>query len=323
MQFTDRYPEIRRTQINNFVYRKTRTKVPSKIVDIIFALHIPKDYKTLWVSENPEKDFLQAVALDSKNRKQYFYSNRWLRQQNHLKIKRMYNFALILPQLERRILRDTGEKRLQFSKDRVIAFMLRIIQLTNIRIGNKKYYDKYNSHGLCTIRKDQVKLYKNAVRINFIGKHSKEHDIIIRDLDVIRFIHSLKLQKTNQNDWLFVFESPQDQRFYRVSAQMVNDYLHKDTELTITCKDFRTLNANINFLKLLRTKVIGNTQKLQQNIKETIEEVCSQLNNTASVCKKSYIMDVIIDIYYQDPNFVRKSFILDILKLACKKSRKN
>lgn len=330
MQFTDRYPEIRRLKSNKLVYRKTRYPVPSKIVQIIETLRVPKDYKTLWVSENPENDFLQAVALDSKNRKQYFYSPEWIEKQNKLKMQRMYTFALLLPQMDKAIERDTHREPRNgvhgpFSKERVIAFMLRIIQLTNIRIGNKKYYDKYKSHGLCTLAKDQVRVHGKTIRINFIGKHNQEHDIIIDDPSVVEFLRRLK--RCDPTDpWLFKFQSTVDQKFYRVSAQMVNDYLHTiDPHKTITCKDFRTLNANVYFLKILRAKPIPTPctpTSLSQNVKETIHEVCSRLNNTANVCKKSYIMDVIIKLYLENPRFVAQTYILDMLKLACKKSAK-
>ena len=327
MHFTERHPEIRRVGSQKFVYTKTRKPVPESICETIRSLRIPKDYHTLWVSPNPEQDSLQAIALDSQGRKQYFYSADWIYYRNAEKIKRMYKFALRLPRLEQRMMHDICSLP-TFHKYRVIAFMLRIVQLTNIRIGNKKYYDRYKSHGLCTLQKHQVRLGRHVAFINFIGKHHQEHDIVIREESVVNFLKNLlRINSTTDENWLFVFQQDNNtNQFFQVSAQMVNDYLHLDPELAeITCKDFRTLNANIVFLKLLRDKPIDTTNDsklLARNVRQTIEDTSRHLNNSANVCKQSYIMDVVVDMYMNDPGFVQRKFIIDILKQAVKKAGK-
>lgn len=66
----------------------------------------------------------------------------------------------------------------EWTKNKVIALVIRLMEETHIRIGNEKYAKNNKSYGLSTLRKRHININKNSLRFEFIGK--KEKSILLQ-----------------------------------------------------------------------------------------------------------------------------------------------
>jgi DNA topoisomerase I len=185
MSFTDVNPKI---EYIDGVYTYKNKKLQSESVKRIENLKIPKVYKTIWLSNDVSSD-IQAIALDSKGKKQYYYSPSWIDKRSCEKFKRMYAFLGYLPLLHEHIARDIKDP--WYSKKRVIAFMIMIVEQTSIRIGNKKYSDKNDSFGLTTLKKEHVVLKGSNVYLSFQGKHQVPQKLFIKNVKIANFLRKM------------------------------------------------------------------------------------------------------------------------------------
>ena len=106
-------------------------------------------------------------------------------------------------------------------------------------IGNKKYKDKYNSHGVLTMEKSHL----NGNKIEFSGKKGVEN-IIISDKQLLTPLKNIK----NNNNLLIQYEGK------HLTSDIVNDYLDEISKGT-TAKYFRTWAANIHFIDEVNNKI--------------------------------------------------------------------
>lgn len=312
MNFTEINPKIIRDSSGKYVYDKTKKEISKKMDKRIKDLKIPIVYTTLWVSKDSKSD-IQVIALDSKQRKQYFYSDKWISKRHNEKFLRMYKFVEKLPKLRKHVEQDINVK--SFSKQKTMAFMVLIMDLTNIRIGNKKYLDQNESFGLTTLKKEHVITKGNTTKFIFRGKHGIHQELTIDNPKITNFIKkSLKAP----TEWVMKYQSS-DNLFYRVSAQDVNNYIHSIIGEDFTCKDFRTHGANKTFLKTLQELDIPESERqTKKNVSIALEKTAESLGNNKATSKKSYVMDYIIDEYQKNPEWIKYSKLIEILKKASK-----
>ena len=272
MNFTDVNPKILLVN-DKYVYAKTKREIPRRTRELIKSLKIPRVYTTLWVSSR-DSDIL-AIALDKNKKKQYYYSQEWISQQDSKKGERLKRFTRELPRLRRRIRRDLRLN--DYSKKYVISNLLLILELTCMRIGNMKYLKSNNSFGLTTLKREHVKLVKpHEIRFTFKGKHGVNQKKIIKDKRCYEFIRKMLDKRT---EFLFEYENKTTSRFHRISSDDINSYLHEILP-GITCKDFRTYGANKWFAHYLRFH--DNTKALRLT--------SEKLGNTVNTLKKSYLV---------------------------------
>jgi len=325
LDFTQVFPKYyRRKKDNVLIDSKTKQVVKNKLLyKILHQLKIPIVYRTIWISIQPTNG-LRAIALDTQNRKQYFYDNQWILKKTDEKYKRLYEMVFRIPYLIQQIQRD--KKCVlpnRFTPSRVIAFMIQIMEITNLRIGNKKYHDKYGSHGLATLMMHHVHLKRpQQIIFQFTGKHKVEHHIQFKNAEIYLFLQELIKQNNNTEGWLFCYESTSAAymgQFFRISAQMVNNYIHAAMggQKIFSCKDIRTYNANAIFLtnlKKLNYPSPDEKKEIEKNISDAIKLTSQALGHTHFVCKQSYLMQAILNLYRQNPIQVNRLNLLNILK---------
>lgn len=331
MDFFSRSVEI---DLIDCVYFNTRTKkeIPSSSLKRIKSLGIPLAYKKLWLSKDISGK-IQAVALDGKGKKQYFYSSEWIEERDDHKFQRMYKFSKALPKLMKKVEEDLrlGECKtssINYSKKTTMAYMIKILDLTNIRIGNKKYLDQNESYGLTTLCKEHIsfekikesnsnesntkesktKESKPKVVINFNGKHNVLQNIEIEDEGTVHFIKRMMLLPT---EWIMKYRSSKnEEEYHAVSAQDLNNYM-QETIPEFSCKDFRTYGANKTFIESLK-KFSGTD--LKKNVSDALELTADKLGNNKATSKKSYVMDCLIEKYLEDPKFIKSTRFDKLLK---------
>ena len=144
--FTERFPKIIYDSDRKiYFYAEKKKEISNRMKNRIEKLNIPKVYLTLWVNNDRKTpNGLIAVALDNKQRKQYYYSTVHIITRQKEKMKRMIKFMRVLPKLRRQVSADILSKR--YSKVFLVSNMINILDKTYMRIGNLKYHHENNSH---------------------------------------------------------------------------------------------------------------------------------------------------------------------------------
>jgi DNA topoisomerase-1 len=259
----------------------------------IRALAIPPAYDDVWICPDPD-GHIQAVGRDARGRKQYRYHPQWSAHQNQSKYGRMIEFGDALPRLHARIEADMAHRGLP--RDKVLAAVVRLLELTLIRVGNDEYARKNKSFGLTTLRKRHVDVSTAAIRFDFRGKSGKMHSTGIRDRRLARLVRAcgdLPGQK------LFQYLDDHGQA-HAVESQHVNAYLHEAMGGQFTAKDFRTWSATLLASDILaRSDAPQSETHGRQVVSACVKAVSQRLGNTPAVCRASYIHPQILEAYMQ------------------------
>jgi DNA topoisomerase-1 len=249
----------------------------------IETLAIPPAWTDVWICRSSD-GHLQATGRDDRHRKQYIYHERWREISNLAKFLRLGDWAELLPKLRRAVTRDLRGKEL--SRNRVLAGMVALLDLTSIRIGNEEYVRQNNSYGLATLRTRHVTFGRGHADLRFRAKGGIRREQAIDDARLVRLLKQLSRLKGAH-----VFQYvDQDGKLHRADAVAVNDYLRERTGRTVTAKDFRTWKASaLAAGRLFQNRDAETLRARRKAIKATIAEVADALGNTATVCRKYYI----------------------------------
>lgn len=298
--FTENNPEI--ILLNGkYKYKHSKKNISKQLELKIKKLGIPPAYENLWVSKSSSSD-IQAICLDAKGRKQYFYHTNWINKQTNKKYIRMYKFMKKLNSFWNTINKNKNDSD---SKIKIMSYMFKIIKITHIRIGNKKYLDSNESIGLTTLKKNNVS-FKNSdtIILKFKGKSNVEHKLNIKNKEIFDFIRSI--YKT-PNEWLMQYKNPTG-IYYRITSTDMNKYLQSIMGKDFTCKDFRTHAANKLFIKNIQKLDIKKNTKteLKKNISTALELTAKELGHNKSTSKNSYVNEKLIEEYNNFPLKIKK-----------------
>jgi DNA topoisomerase-1 len=143
-------------------------------------------------------------------------------------------FGEALPRIRARVDRDLSLPGLPCEK--VLATIVRLLELTFIRIGNEEYARENRSYGLTTLRDKHVDVAGSTVRFKFKGKSGKFHNIDLNDRRLARIV-----KRCQDIPGYELFQYLEDDGSHRsVDSADVNEYLRSITDEQFTAKDFRT-----------------------------------------------------------------------------------
>ena len=290
----DTMPGIHRQRIGNrFTYTdpKGTELADEETLARIRSMTLPPAWDNVWISPKAN-GHLQATGIDTKNRKQYRYHTKWNTIRSQTKFVRMVAFGEALPLLRARLANDL--KSTTFSREKVIAIALSVMEQTLIRVGNAAYEKEYGSYGLTTLKNRHVKLEGNEVRFSFKGKKGIYHDITLHDRRLSRLV---KACRDIPGKELFQYLDENGNR-HGIDSGMVNDYLHETMGNDFSAKDFRTWAGTVNALQFLVELEPCETEKdLKKNVNVVLDQVAHQLGNTRTVCRKHYVHPQILEAY--------------------------
>src|SRR5215210_2603905 len=152
---SDQEPGIRRRGTKRFRYIDERSgrEVSDEMVDRIRKLAIPPAWTNVWISPHANSH-LQATGRDARGRKQYRYHTAFVDDRASNKFADLVPFAGVLGPLRQRVDRDLRKDEL--SHDRVVATVVRLLDVTSLRIGTAEYARSNGSFCLTTIRNHHV-----------------------------------------------------------------------------------------------------------------------------------------------------------------------
>jgi len=262
-----------------------------KKLDRLRKLVIPPAYENVWISPDP-KGHLQFTGRDARGRKQYRYHPEWAAARNTSKFSRMLAFGELLPAIRDAIKHDLATRT--FSRRKVTALALQILDSSLIRVGNEEYAKSNKSYGLTTLRNKHAEISGSTIKLHFKGKKGVEQEVGIKDRKLARII---KACKEIRGQHLFQYFDEEGQKHILESGD-VNEYLKEVTEMDFSAKDFRTWGGSVLMLKCLQQKLEGEPDPDPEKcVKEAVKEVAKGLGNTPTVCSKYYIHPQVAELF--------------------------
>ncbi len=257
-------------------------------------LAIPPAWTEVWICSDPD-GHIQATGRDGRGRKQYRYHPRWREHQDNAKYDRMAAFGRALPRLRARVDKDLGRRGMP--REKVLAAVVRLLELTLIRVGNDEYARRNRSFGLTTLRKRHVDVHGAGVVFEFRGKSGKQHRTLLHDARLARVIRGCE-ELRGQRLFQYVGE---DGHTHTVSSHDVNAYIHDAVGEQFTAKDFRTWAGSLLAAQLLAACERAESQTQHKHVvADCVKRVASRLGNTPAVCRSSYIHPEVIAAYADD-----------------------
>ena len=260
-------------------------------------LVIPPAYTNVWISPH-ENGHLQFTGIDAAGRKQYRYHPEWSRIRNQSKYYRLQTFAAHLPEIRKQVDADLARRDLDYRK--LVALVVRLMELTSIRIGNESYKKLYGSFGLTTLQDKHVKIDGTKMRFAFKGKKGVYQDIALQSKKLARLV---KQCRDIPGKELFQFYNDNDERC-TIGSGDINNYLKEITGEDFTAKDFRTWAGSVSALYAF--KEVGEFTSIaecKRKIVNVLDEVALNLGNTRTVCKKYYVHPTVIKSYEEGSIF--------------------
>lgn len=284
---------IRRRAGRGFTYADADgTRVRDKdTLARIKALAVPPAWTDVWISRWPN-GHLQASGRDARGRKQYRYHERWSARRDTDKFDRMLAFAAALPAIRAHCDDDLARRGLP--QEKVLAAVVRLLELTLIRVGNDEYARLNRSFGLTTMRDRHAKVEGTAIRFRFRGKSNQNHEVDLRDrrlATVVRRCQELPGQE--------LFQYVDDDGSVRdVASDDVNAYLREISGGDFTAKDFRTWAGTVLAYRALRAlQPVDDDRGARRNVVEAIRQTAGALGNTPAVARRSYVHPAVLEAY--------------------------
>jgi len=210
------------------------------------------------------------------------------------KYNRLIEFGEVLPAIRERVEADLGRPGLP--REKVLATVVRLLETTLIRVGNKEYTRTNKSFGLTTMRNRHVAVDGARLEFEFRGKAGKMHKVSIRDRRLARVVRQCQDIPGYE---LFQYIDEEGGRRTVESAD-VNEYLRSISGRDFTAKDFRTWAGTV--LAAFALQEIGTFESATQakhNLIRAVEEVARNLGNTAAICRKCYVHPNIVEDYLE------------------------
>jgi DNA topoisomerase I len=266
-------------------------------IDRLNAIGLPPAYTDAWFNPKPN-GHIQAVGWDEKGRKQYRYHLGFREQQEAAKYEKTAEFGHALPALRKKIAADLATRGL--GKDCAVAAVVRLLDESNIRVGNEDYVKQNESYGATTLRNQHGEVKGDTLRLRFRAKSGKDCDMKVTDRSLARFVKACQdLDEQHLFAWL-----DDDGEAHPVTSSDVNEYIKAATGGEFTAKNFRTWGASLLAFEAL----VGADKDL--TLKQLLEPVTAKLGNTPAIARKSYVHPDVIDLVKQDQATFRQALKL-------------
>jgi DNA topoisomerase I len=292
---SDERPGItRRRAGRGFSYRDAdgRPIRDEEALERIRKIVIPPAWTDVWICPWPN-GYLQATGRDARGRKQYRYHARYRARRDTAKFERLIAFARALPAIREQVDRDLARPGL--AREKVLAAVVRLLELTLIRVGNDEYARLNRSFGLTTLHDRHARVDGTSVTFRFRGKSGQQHEVGLRDRRLAAVVRRCRDLPGRE---LFQYVGD-DGEPHDVASDDVNGYLASIAP-GVTAKDFRTWAGTVLAFRALRGLGDGDgttDRQKQRNVTEAIRTAADNLGNTVAVARQAYVHPAVVDAY--------------------------
>jgi DNA topoisomerase-1 len=257
----------------------------------IKSLAIPPAWSDVWICPRAS-GHIQATGRDARGRKQYRYHPEWQKSRDETKFTKIVAFAKALPRLRKRLRQHMSRRRLD--REKVLATVVTLLELTLIRVGNEEYARSNGSFGLTTLQDRHVTFSKDQTRFRFRGKSGKVWRLSLSDRRIAR---TMRCCQDLPGQHLFQYENADG--IHAVTSEEINAYLREITGEDISAKDFRTWAGTVRAaVALCEFEAVDSEAAAKRNVRRAIETVAARLGNTPTVCRKCYVHPEILQCYF-------------------------
>ena len=319
---TDQDPGIRRRAVRHgFGYTGPDGEAigDAKTLERIAAIVIPPAWTDVWISPKAN-GHIQATGRDARGRKQYRYHPRWRVARDGHKYDRLIAFGHALPRLRSRIEENLARRGLP--REKVLAAVIRVMEMTLIRVGNEEYARTNKSFGLTTLRDRHVKIGSEKAVFEFKGKSGKVHATRFNDRRLARVV---KACQDLPGQRLFQYLDEDGQRRAVESAD-VNAYIRDAMGQDFSAKDFRTWAGTVAAARALTLPECADLTASKRNLNTCVKAVAGLLGNTAAVARSAYIHPAVLEAYASgkldlDPSKRGRAFELAVIRFLERRSK--
>ena len=262
----------------------------------IDALRVPPAWRDVHIAASP-RSAIQAWGFDARGRKQYRYHQRAVERRELRKYHRVRQLAKELPRV-RRALHDDAKPSARanaLDADTVGATVLRLVSETFCRIGGERYARENGTYGITTLRKSHVAVRNGIVRFEYRGKGNIRQRQVVTDPELVKLVTR---QLRTPGKRLFTYND--GKRWRVLTARDVNAYLQRRAG-GYSAKDFRTWGGTLRAATVLAElgSARGETEA-KRNVALAMRLVSSELGNTPTICRKSYVHPMVVARYLDD-----------------------
>lgn len=286
---SDTEPGIRRsgTKRLRYVNERTGRQPARRDLDRIASLAIPPAWEDVWIAADASSH-VQATGRDARGRKQYRYHPVHTSSQSADKFDELVPFAMALPRIRRRVSRDL--RSAEVDRDTVIAVVVRLLDLTGLRIGNEQYARENRTYGLTTLRQRHAHVRGSRVSLSFRGKSSHDFDLDVDSAPLAKVVRKCQHLPGQQ---LFQYVDATGER-HTITSTDVNAYLAEHGSMAVTAKTFRTWNATVLAAEQFARAADDGIEPTPSVVNEIVDRVADELGNTRAVCRNSYLHPAVI-----------------------------
>jgi len=291
---SDQDPGLRRKPARghgfDYVDASGKAVTDEATLDRIRALAIPPAWTDVWICPTAN-GHIQATGRDQRGRKQYRYHARWSAERGLDKYGRLIAFGRALPRLRKRVEEDLARRGLP--REKVLAAVIRVMEMTLIRVGNEEYAKQNKSFGLTTLRDRHAKIGATRAAFEFKGKSGKVHTTGFNDRRLARVV---KACQDLPGQRLFQYLDDDGQRRAVESAD-VNAYIRETLGEDFSAKDFRTWAGTVAAARALTMPECADLSGSKRHVNTCVKAVAGLLGNTAAVARNAYIHPAILEAY--------------------------
>ena len=257
------------------------------------ALAIPPAWTDVWICPNPNGHLL-ATGRDARGRKQYRYHPRWREVRDATKFDRMVPFGAALPGLRARVERDLELRGLP--REKVLAAVLRLIDVTLMRVGNDEYARLNDSFGA---EHDAQRARRRARRPRAprVPRQARRatHACAIADRRLARIVRRCQdLPGEELFGYLDELGAERD-----VRSEDVNEYLREMAGARLHGEGLPHLGRERARGRAARARSAPARRERETTRRQNaaIRVVAHDLGNTPAVCRASYIHPTVLEAF--------------------------
>lgn len=276
-------------------YRDARGKLIRDSAEIrrLDAIALPPAYEDAWFCPAPNGHIL-ATGYDARGRKQYRYHPEFRLAQEADKYDRCSAFGHALPLLRARLEDDLARRAL--GRERIVAAVVRLLDLAALRVGNEEYAAANKSFGATTLRQHHASLSGQTLRLNYRAKGGTRREVTISDRNLATLVRRLQ---DLPGQHLFQYEDADG--LCAVGSSDVNAYIREAMGEDFSARHFRTWSASVEAFAFLHAAPEPPT------LKAMLAHVSDRLGNTPAIARKAYIHPAMIAAAQEQGDFAAEA----------------
>ena len=246
----------------------------------IESLALPPAWTDVRISADPDCHLL-ATGVDDAGRRQDRYHPGFRQVADDVKFARIAALGARSGDVRAAVAHAiaSDDERLQLT-----GIVVRLIDLSLMRVGSERYADAHETYGASTLRCDHVSRSGDTLLLCFTGKSGQEQTVRVSDRDVLAFVDRRR-RRASGSDPLFVTAGGRS-----VDGDDVKALLCAAARIDASAKDLRTWGASATMVEALCTPAGA---PASDPVLAAYDRVAEVLGNTRTVARGSYVAPAI------------------------------